>query len=85
MTDLSENALRILRHFREEGFGQQTYELPANLEALFAGPEACEQAQAELKAHGLIDLGPERHAADPSGVRAACLTREGARYVQKLS
>ncbi|MBV9786518.1 MAG: hypothetical protein JO264_22170 [Acidisphaera sp.] len=84
MKDLSDGALRILRHFKENSYDQQVYEYPTKLEALFDGPETCEQAQAELAILGLIDLGPERHYADPSGVRAAALTREGARYIKHL-
>jgi hypothetical protein len=85
MDDLSEDALTILRHFKGRGIAQALYEVPAELEMLFADAERCEQAQGELASRGLIDLGPPRHFSDPSGVRSAALTRQGARVAERLA
>jgi hypothetical protein len=35
MIELSDNAKRILRHFRDAGYGQMAYEYPAKMAALF--------------------------------------------------
>ena len=83
MSDLSESAKVIMRHFRDKEIPQLAYEYPSILEGLFNEPEECERAQAELYSLGLIDLGPElpRHIPANSRVRAAALTLEGERYI----
>jgi hypothetical protein len=83
MSDLSESARTILRHFKVRGMHEKDYETPAALGQLFSDPRQCESAEAELMTAGLVDL-----AAGPSGpvrnrirIRGATLTLDGERYI----
>ncbi|ESY03895.1 hypothetical protein X753_21320 [Mesorhizobium sp. LNJC399B00] len=85
MSDLSEGAKKILRHFRDNKIPQLAYEFPDTLAALFDDPEECEQAQKELQGRGFIELGPElpKHIPVSSRVRHAAITLEGERHTKK--
>ena len=79
---ISPPAQLILQHFGAQDIGHN-FEYPSQLSALFESSAKCEAAQKELEDLGLLELGPEiRHADDR--VRAAALTMDGARYIQKL-
>jgi hypothetical protein len=79
--DLSDGAIRILRHFKDERIEQYVYVSPAVLAALFDQFDECERAEAELKSDGLVILGLARAS---NGVRPAALTRDGVRYVRQM-
>jgi hypothetical protein len=89
--NFSESALKILRHLWDKGAGQREYEYPTELAKLFNDPKDCEDAEAELSAAGLIDLGaakPQDVGVAPSQeiplknrIRPAALTLEGERYI----
>ena len=83
---LSADAMKMLRHFKEKGYGQRVYELPGKLLDVFGGDaEVCEAAQEELASAGFLELGdpPPRHIPLPHRIRAAALTLDGERYVSK--
>lgn len=83
--DISEAAKIMLRHFRDEKIAQLAYEYPATLAGLYSDPEECEAAQEELSSLGFVDLGPElpRHIPQSNRVRAAAITLEGERFIQR--
>jgi hypothetical protein len=78
MPDLSEGALKILRHLKAKRKGE--YEYPSELAKLSDNPKDCEEAEAELKAAGLIKLGAEPPFPLRHRIRQARLTPEGERY-----
>jgi len=79
---LSENAKKILRHFREKKLAKAVYEYPDTLRKLFETVEECESALEELSDRGLVDRMPmAQHAADR--VTASALTLDGVRYIEK--
>jgi hypothetical protein len=82
---LSADARRLLKHFHDQRLRSMQYELPKAQEHLFADPTACERAQTELNAAGLVELGPPRPPGDTSRVRAAALTWKGTRYLKQIS
>jgi hypothetical protein len=82
--DLSEGAIRILRHFKDDRIEQYVYVSPAALAALFDQVDECERAEAELKSRRLVMLGLARASTDPNGIRPAALTRDGIRYAQQV-
>jgi hypothetical protein len=84
MIDLSEGAIRILKHFKDDGIEQYVYVPPAELAALFDEVDECERAEAELSSRRLVVLGLTRSSIDLNGVRPAALTRDGVRYVQQV-
>jgi hypothetical protein len=83
---MSKEALHLLNFFTTiEGYRLGTYLYPKQFEGWFEGNlAACERAQAELAAAGLIDLAGEPHKFAQSGVRGAALTREGQRFLELL-
>lgn len=86
MNTISNNAKKILRHFRDNNFQQLAYEYPATLEAMFPGDaEACEAALGELEGLGLVALGQKMpsHLPQKNRIRAAAITLEGQRYIEK--
>ena len=87
MANLSAGAVTILQHFHAKRLRQMDYELPAILAALFNDPQECEAAEEELEAMGLVTLGraPPAHIPVPHRVRAAALTLEGERFLQRLA
>jgi hypothetical protein len=78
MPDLSEGALKILRHLKTKRVGE--YEYPNELAKLFGNPKDCEDAEAELEAARLIELGAEPPFPLRHRIRHATLTPEGERY-----
>jgi hypothetical protein len=85
MPDLSENAKKLLRHFRDGGFKQRAFEYPAKMETLFTDAEGCEAAQDELVRLGILELVPEvsTHMPVKNKIRAAALTLDGERFLQE--
>ena len=83
MQELSAGAKKMLWHLHKNGFRQQVYEVPAKLIELFDDPEDCENAEAELEALNLIALGPLPHFAAPHRVKAAALTLDGIRFIDR--
>jgi hypothetical protein len=81
---LSADALRILNFFKDKKAGVGDYQYPADLENLFPGAlEACEAAEEELYSQGLIDMTSSPPDPMRSKVKAAALTLDGARWVEK--
>lgn len=79
--DLSDNAVKLLKYFRERELREAVYVWPPEMEVLFGNDvEACEMAQEELARAGLLELGSPRLSYEISSVRAAALTQEGFRY-----
>ena len=79
---LSPGAMKMLKHFRDQGLGQRAFELPAELETLFDKPEECEAVQAELAGHDLLELGMASHPSEPTRIRSAALTLDGVRFLK---
>ena len=84
MTNLSDNAKKLLKHFEDSGIDQGVFEFPATQEELFDDVEDCEKAQDELEGLGLLELAPlPPFRAAKSPVAPAALTLEGARDLNK--
>src|ERR1700694_5522721 len=84
VTDMSDNAKKLLKHFQDSKIPQGDFEYSAKLEELFEKVEDCEKAQAELAALGVLELlplPPSRTAL--SRVSSATLTLDGTRYLKK--
>jgi hypothetical protein len=81
--NLTEGALKILRHLWDKGARQMEYEYPDELAKLFVDSKDCEDAEAELAAAGLINLGaaPPEHVPLKHRIRSAALTLDGERYI----
>ena len=77
MVQLSDGAKTVLRHFRDHGFRELSFELPARLDSLFERPGLWQAVAAELERLGLIQLGEAPGAEVPSRSRAAALTPNG--------
>ena len=83
MAELSADAKKLLKYFKDKGFRQGDFEDPATFQALFDEPEKCEAAEAELERLGFVELGQPSVASESSRVRAAALTLDGVRFSQK--
>jgi hypothetical protein len=79
---LSEDAKKILRHFRDQKIGQDAYEYPSKLQALFVDVEACENALTELEGLKLVQCSPMAPRA-ANRVTASALSLDGVRYIAK--
>ena len=86
ISDLSETAKKLLRHFRDVDLKQHVFEYAGNMEALFSDAEKCEAAQAELARLNILELSPEPpgHQSAKNKIRSAALTHEGERYLQTI-
>ena len=84
LSQLSSNAVKLLKHFQDRQLGQRIFETPANQRALFSDVEDCEAAQTELAGLGLLELTripPNPN--DPDRVVAAALPLDGIRFLKK--
>lgn len=77
MVQLSDGAKRVLRHFKEEGFREHSFELPGRLDSLFDRPGLWQTVSEELERLGLVELGEQPGPEAPSKSRAAALTPNG--------
>jgi hypothetical protein len=81
MVELSANAKRLLKHFQDRKLHIADYEYPKIMRDLFGDDAAAAAAQAELEEVRLLERGSRRPAYEATAVKAAALTREGARHL----
>ena len=77
MVQLSNGAKTVLRHFKDHGFREFSFELPDRLEGLFERPGLWRTVSAELERLGLIQLDETPAPEASSRSRAAALTANG--------
>jgi hypothetical protein len=81
---LSDDARKLLKHFQDSDLAHGEYEYHATMLRVFDdNAAACEKAQQELSALGLLDLGAPPPHYGTHRVHSAALSLKGDRYLDK--